>query len=191
MTIAVVGIGNVLMGDDGVGVHAIHALREGFADSDDVLLIDGGTMSLDLLPFIEKADKLLIIDAVNAGKRPGVIVCIEGTEVPVYLSEKLSVHQIGVPDLLFSAGFLGMLPRDLCLIGVQPGNLVVDISLSAELNAAMGPLVRTVVEKLRSWGGSLARRTAPVSAAAVAGCAPKMQNVLYPLDRSWPLNSAF
>ena len=108
-------------------------------------------MGLDLLPFIEGLDGLLIVDAVNAGKDPGTIVSIEGPNVPAYLSEKISVHQIGVPDLLFSAKLLGILPKDLCLIGVQPKVIEVGIALSEELNAVMMLLTSTVVEKLRSW----------------------------------------
>ena len=158
MKIAVVGIGNVLMGDEGAGVHAVHMLRRAYQTTDAVILIDGGTIALDLLPFIEGLDGLLIVDAVNAGKAPGELVCIEGEEVPSYLAEKLSVHQIGVPDLLFSARLIGTLPGKLCLIGMQPGIVDVGITLSAGVEAVMDSIVQQVANKLREWGAALQPR---------------------------------
>ncbi len=160
MKVAVVGIGNVLMGDEGAGVHALTALQRGYsiAENVDVRLIDGGTMGLDLLPFIEGADRLLLIDAVNAGKKPGELIIVEDQDVPSFLSGKLSAHQIGVPDLLFSARFLDILPRDICLIGVQPKMMEMDMELSPELRAAISPLVDAVIERLRYWGVTVTPR---------------------------------
>jgi hypothetical protein len=86
------------------------------------------------------------------------IYILEGPDVPAYLSEKISVHQIGVPNLLFSGRLLGVLPNDLCLIGVQPKVLEVGIALSEELNAVMTTLTTTVVEKLKSWNATMTPR---------------------------------
>jgi hydrogenase maturation protease len=163
MKTVVVGIGNVLMSDDGVGVHVVNALRERYHDTEEITFIDGGTKGLDLLPYIEGADGLLIVDAVNAGKEPGTVVFVEGRDVPSYLSQKLSVHQISVPDLLFSAEFLGVVPRNLSLIGVQPLSLEVSIDLSPEVKAAMAPLTDAVKAKLAAWGVTLVPRETPLS----------------------------
>ncbi len=103
MDIAVFGIGNILLSDDGVGVHTLNRLKEEYDLPGYVELIDGGTKGLDLLPLLEDRDKVLIIDAANFNRKPGTIDAVEGDKIPAFLSTKLSVHQIGLPDLLFAA----------------------------------------------------------------------------------------
>ena len=82
MKTALLGIGNILLKDEGVGVHVVNAIKEGYTFSPEVEIIDGGTLGLDLLPFIEGKEGLLIIDAVNFGKDPGYIGILENEEIP-------------------------------------------------------------------------------------------------------------
>jgi hydrogenase maturation protease len=152
LNIAVFGIGNLLLSDDGVGIHAIHKLIHDFEFPDSLELIDGGTKGLDLLPLFENRDKILIIDAANFKKEPGTIDSVEGSNIPAFLSTKLSVHQIGLPDLLFSAKFMEVMPDEMCLIGIQPDSMDTSTELSDVVSGQMDSLIKRVLEKLKEWG---------------------------------------
>lgn len=114
--------------------------------------IDGGTIGLDLLPFIEESERLLMIDAVDFKAQPGTVKVIEGKNIPAFLDSKLSVHQIGLPDLLFSAGLMGITPPELCLVGIQPDKLEVGLQLSEKLRKNLQVLIDATLEKLSEWG---------------------------------------
>ncbi len=152
MNIAILGIGNILLSDEGIGVHAINKLKDEYEFPEYVRLIDGGTMGLDLLPFFEGNDKVLIIDAVNFRKEPGTIDIIEGDKIPDFLTSKLSVHQIGLPDMLFAARLMGIIPTEMCLIGMQPKSMESGIDLSEEIKMKLEPLVEKVLQRLQDWG---------------------------------------
>ena len=152
MNIAVFGIGNLLLSDDGVGVHVIHKLINDFEFPDSVELIDGGTKGLDLLPLFENRDKVLIIDAANFKKEPGTIDTVEGDKIPAFLSTKLSVHQIGLPDLLFAAKLQNVMPEEICLIGIQPNSMETSDKLSDVVSSQMDNLLEKVLQKLKYWG---------------------------------------
>lgn len=152
MNIAVFGIGNILLSDDGVGVHVLHKLTGDYKFPDSVDLIDGGTKGLDLLPIFENRDRVLIIDAANFRKEPGTIDTVEGDNIPAFLSTKLSVHQIGLPDLLFAAKLKNVMPEEICLIGIQPKSMDTAAELSEVIGGQMDNLIEKVLQKLREWG---------------------------------------
>ena len=152
MKIAVFGIGNILLSDDGVGVHAVRRLQQEYAFPESVELIDGGTKGLDLLPLFEDKDKILIIDAANFKKAPGTIDTVEGDKIPAFLSSKLSVHQIGLPDTLFAAKLMEITPSEMSLIGIQPKSMETGIELSAEINDRMEQFIQKILGKLGEWG---------------------------------------
>ncbi|KAF0145633.1 MAG: hydrogenase 1 maturation protease [Nitrospirae bacterium] len=158
MKIEVLGIGNILLRDEGVGVHAVNALKERYVFSADVDLIDGGTMGLDLLPFIEGKDKILIIDAADFGEKPGIIKTIEGKDIPAFLNTKFSVHQIGLPDMLFAANIMGITPPEICLVGIQPGDTGTGLKMSPEIKDKFQELVDIVADKLGKWGVEMKRK---------------------------------
>ncbi len=160
MKIAVFGIGNILLCDDGVGVHAVNKLKHEYKFPESVELIDGGTKGLDLLPLIEGQDKLLIIDAANFKKEPGTIDTVEGDKIPAFLSSKLSVHQIGLPDMLFAARLMGITPSEMCPIGIQPKSMKTGTELPEEINARFEPLLDRVLRKLKDWGVDAIPKTA-------------------------------
>lgn len=158
MNIALIGIGNLLLSDEGVGVHAINKLNDEYKFPESVRLIDGGTMGLDILPFLEGNDKVLIIDAVNFHKEPGTIEIIEGDEIPKFLSSKLSVHQIGIPDMLFAARLMDIIPSEICLIGIQPKSIVPGLELSEEIKNRFEALLERIFQKLSEWGVEAIRK---------------------------------
>lgn len=164
MTIIVLGIGNLLLSDDGIGVHAVRRLSEQYDFPPSVTLLDGGTKGLDLLPFIEGSDKVLIIDAANFNREPGTIDCVEGENIPAFLSaNKLSVHQIGLPDMLFAARFMDITPREMCLVGIQPHSMETGTDLSDVLSKRLDLLLETVLKKLKEWGVEAASKSTPSS----------------------------
>ncbi len=152
MNIAVFGIGNILLSDDGVGVHVINRLKNEYDFPQNVELIDGGTKGLDLLPLFENRDRVLIVDAANFKKEPGTIDTIEGEKIPAFLSSKLSVHQIGLPDMLFAAKLMEIMPPEMCLVGIQPRSMETSIELSDPVKSGFDELVARVLEKLGEWG---------------------------------------
>src|SRR5208337_905206 len=125
--VAVIGFGDLLLQDDAVGLHVIETLKERYRFEPRIDLLDGGTAGLDLLPLIEHYERVLFVDAVDAGESPGAIAIIEGDGIPSFLTAQVSVHHVGLSDLLFAARMAGSLPAKICLIGIQPES--VDIGL--------------------------------------------------------------
>jgi len=115
----VVGVGNILLSDEGLGVRAVERLMALYDMPPDVSVIDGGTLGLDLLPFIEGVSLLLIIDALKSGKTPGTITILRGEEVPQFLGVRLSPHQIGIAEVLSTSRLLGIEPKKTIIIGVD------------------------------------------------------------------------
>ncbi|MHB8708025.1 MAG: HyaD/HybD family hydrogenase maturation endopeptidase [Desulfuromonadales bacterium] len=152
MAILVLGLGNTIMTDDGFGVRAIELLSSRYRFPEEVSLLDGGTLGLDLLPRLENIDRLLIIDALEMHAPPGTVFRLEGEAVPRAFASKLSVHQMGVQDLLAVSELMGHLPGELVVWGVQPESIEMGTELTPTAAAAIEPVVAGVVDELRKWG---------------------------------------
>jgi hydrogenase maturation protease len=152
--IVVIGLGNPLMADDGFGIAAMERLKAEWRFDASVTLVDGGTWGLSLLPIIECADHLLLVDAIRAGKTPGTMILFEGDDVPRCLSTKLSPHQIDLREVLALAQFRGTLPSTLIALGVEPGVVDLRDGLSPVVHAQLDYVIALVVDRLRSWGAS-------------------------------------
>jgi hydrogenase maturation protease len=155
MAILVLGIGNALMNDDALGVIAIAQLQERYHFPAGVSVVDGGTLGLDLLPLLEGVRKLLIIDAIDMSAAPGELFRLEGEDVPRAFASKLSVHQMGVQDLLAVAELQGHVPEELVVWGIQPGSIEMEMRLTPAVAGAMDPLLDGVVAELANWGVEL------------------------------------
>ena len=142
------------MQDDAIGIHTIEAIQARYAFEPEIDLLDGGTAGLDLLPLIEGYEKVLFVDAVDAGELPGSIVIIEGNAIPSFLAAQVSVHHVGLSDLLFAARMTGFLPAEICLIGIQPESVDIGLEITRTLKQRLNLLVATVVERLQEWGVS-------------------------------------
>lgn len=141
----VLGVGNLLLSDEGVGIHAVRRLEELNALPGDVEIVDGGTAGLDLLEYLEGVDRLVIIDAVETGGPPGRLVRIAGDQVPAYMALKVSPHEITLPDFLAAAKLRDLYPREVIIWGMQPGSLEVGVELSPAAAAALPNLVDKVI----------------------------------------------
>jgi len=156
--VLVLGIGNLVMSDDGVGVKVVQQLQREYSCAENVEIMDGGTLGLDLLPKMEELDHLIVVDAVETGYKPGTCIRLTGEELPIALETKLSPHQMGLKDLLSVAQLLGHSPGEMVLIGVQPGSIEMDTELTPEVNAVLQDLVDNVVDELSNIGAPLIRR---------------------------------
>lgn len=150
MRTIVLGLGNLIHSDDGVGIHAIEKLRADPRVPADVTLMDGGTQGLALLPHISGFERLLAIDAVDAGQAPGTIVRLEGKALD-RLPGKPSVHQLAFADLMVAMRLLGETPDEVVVLGVQPQSTDWSEKLTDPVRAALDPLIALVLQQLQDW----------------------------------------
>jgi len=151
-TVLVLGIGNLVMSDDGVGVVVVQRLQREYRLPGYVDVMDGGTLGLDILPRLEGIERLIVVDAVETGKEPGTCVRLTGEELPIALETKISPHQMGLKDLLSVARLMGHFPQEMVLIGVQPGDIEIGTELTPAVEAQVDTLLAAVVDELRAWG---------------------------------------
>jgi hydrogenase maturation protease len=164
MNITLLGLGNILMRDDGVGVHAIKVIQERFAVPPELDIVDGGTSGLDLLPFIEGRERVLFVDAVDFGKEPGFIGELVNDDIPAFFSkDKGSLHHIGLTDVLATARLLNILPEEVCLIGIQPQGIEMGLELTEVMQGKLDRLVGLIIDKLRDWDVHLVLRSPALS----------------------------
>lgn len=156
--VVVLGIGNTILSDEGVGVHAALALADRYDLPEGVEVIDGGTAGMELLEPLADADLVVVLDAVRARRPAGSLVCLTGREVPVFFRSKLSPHQVSICDVLASLEFAGAAPRDLVLVGVEPANLDLGTTLSPAIEARVPDMVERAVAELAARGVRLAAR---------------------------------
>lgn len=155
MRIVVLGVGNILLSDEGLGVRAIERLQRSYSWPPEVKLIDGGTCGMELLEDIEGLDALIMVDAIRAGQAPGTPILLAGDAIPVFFKTKLSPHQVGLCDVLATLEFLGRAPKDTTIMGLQPHSLALGMELSSEIEASMPALMQMLVAQLAKLGISV------------------------------------
>ena len=152
MRTVVLGIGNTILSDEGVGVRAAEALQAAFDLPADVEVIDGGTAGMELLGPLTGVDLLVVLDAVKTGKPPATVVKLDGDQVPVFFRSKLSPHQVSICDVLAALEFSGDKPRDLVLIGVEPESLELGLELTPAIAARVPEMVKLAAAELAARG---------------------------------------
>ncbi len=153
MRVALVGLGNVLMGDDGFGPYVIETLRAGWEFDPAVSLEDLGTPGLDLTPHITGVDALLLVDTVHAAGLPGELRLYRGEQMFQHAPPpRLSPHDPGVHEALLIARFAGQDPGQLLLVGAIPFNTRTGPGLSPALRAAVPAAVEAVLAELQRLG---------------------------------------
>lgn len=145
----VVGLGNPLMGDEAVGLRAIELLRPHLPRA--VRRLETSRLAFDLLPDIERASRLLVLDCVDAGRPVGTIVRVDGWTLLGPAAPHLSPHETSLADLLALAALRGRAPDEVVVLGVQPGSLRIGLGLSARVEAALPRLVDRARELLAGW----------------------------------------
>jgi hydrogenase maturation protease len=156
----VLGLGNILLGDDGVGVVAVTELLDRYEAPEGVRVWDGGTLGLSLLPYVEDAERVILIDAVRGDATSGTLVRLDGEEVAPAVAARLSPHQVGVADLLDGARWLERYPQQLILLGLVPESIELGLGLTARVSAGIPALVELVVREAGELGFTFRARGA-------------------------------
>jgi hydrogenase maturation protease len=159
----VLGLGNVLLGDDGVGAAAIAVLCDRYRAPRGVRVLDGGTLGLALLPYLQDARTVILVDAIRADAEPGTLVRLDGDQVAPAVAARLSPHQIGVSDLLEGARWLDRYPARLVLLGLVPDTMDLVVGLSRRVAPALDALVQAVVDEAAALGFPFTPAARPIA----------------------------
>jgi hydrogenase maturation protease len=156
MKILVLGIGNTLLTDEGVGIFAMRELESRFGPREDMEFLDGGTLSFTLAVPIAECDALLVIDAAELGAVPGAVRSFEGLEMDRFLgaNRKSSVHEVGLLDLMSISQLSGHWPQQRALIGVQPAVVAWGEALTPQVAAALPEVCSLAVQIVGSFTGA-------------------------------------
>ncbi len=154
MEILVLGIGNILLEDEGIGVHVVERLQSRYLLPSNVSVLDGGTSGMTLLDDIAACQHLLIVDCARLDGPPGTIHEFHGNAVPAFFQQRISPHQIGLSDLLAAAALLDALPAELSLIAIEPASVELGMLLTAIGERACEAALDRVVRRLTELGAA-------------------------------------
>lgn len=176
-SIYVLGLGNVLMGDDGFGPAVVRAFQAHYiVDSTTVDVVDLGTPGLDLAPWLADAERVILVDTVKAKLPPGTLQRYDKADVLRYLpSVRVGPHDPGVKEALLALEFAGRAPRELAIIGVVPARTDTALHLSPEIQAAVPAAIEVVIEELAKFGAAVARRATPLRVDPPLTLAPRLR----------------
>lgn len=158
MSVLVMGIGNLLLMDEGAGVRAVEEFRNIYNVPDGVEVIDGGTMGIELLHYIEGRNCVIIVDVVKTGSVPGTVVRMEGEDVPAFFGSRISPHQLGLSDLLAAAQLIGKMPKRLVLLGIEPKCMDTGLELTDEVKDGIVGLAAMISRELHAVGFKAERK---------------------------------
>lgn len=157
-SIVVLGVGNILLTDEGLGVHVVEDLKANYNFTPHISLIDGGTMGMELLTYMRGMKKILLIDAVNGGEAPGTIYEFPHRELEQYFTDHISVHEVGMQDILRIRAIQENPLEDAIVIGVEPESLEVGFEPSEPVQRALPEVKDRVLRVLRDWGVQITRK---------------------------------
>ena len=157
--VSVLGLGNVLMGDDGLGPAAVRAFEAEYLVEPRIDIVDLGTPGLDLLPWLVDADRIVLVDTVKSDRPPGTVIVYDRADIMRHAPmQRFGPHDPGVKDALFALDFAGRAPREVVLIGVVPQTTAMGLELSPAVQAAMPAVMDHLVRALQHAGVSVTRR---------------------------------
>jgi len=145
--ILILGVGNILMKDEGIGVHVVKRMRE-MALPDNVEILDGGTAGLDLVEYIENRRKLIVIDAVKTGDRPGTIYRLTEANLKAKPKAIMSFHEIDFLDALYVSEIMKNRPEEIIMIGIEPKDMSMGMDLSPEIEERIPIIINAVLKEL-------------------------------------------
>jgi hydrogenase maturation protease len=150
--VVILGLGNLLRGDDGVGVHFVHELTRGYRMPPNVDLVDGGTSAMDLLDVMGESNLLIVVDAMALDASPGTVARFARERLLARLRPRGAIHQIGLADALMALTLLERLPQEVVLIGIQPESMDLDLELTPSVQASLSVVRHTVLAELAQKG---------------------------------------
>jgi hydrogenase maturation protease len=158
-SMAIVGIGNSLLSDDGAGIHALEQVARDNAD-EDLACIDGGTVGLALLDRLSNLDGLIALDAMILGKKPGSVTVLQGEAMDAHLrNQRGSVHEVGLSDLMDALRLRGELPGNRALIGIEPADMDWGTEPTEAVAAALPEAAARAQQLVRDWRAAGSRET--------------------------------
>ena len=149
--ITVLGIGNTILSDEGFGVRVVEYLQKNFTFPENVALIDGGTLGVELLHFVTGTQKLLIVDSINGGVEAGTTFHLQDDELKKHFAQKISAHEVGIQDVLTMLELTGKKIPHVELIGAQPFSLEAGTELTPQMSKLVPTFADKAVEILKSW----------------------------------------
>ncbi|MBX0312329.1 MAG: HyaD/HybD family hydrogenase maturation endopeptidase [Sulfurihydrogenibium sp.] len=155
MRTVLMGIGNILLQDEGVGVHAVKEIEKRYSFEPSIEIIDAGTLGLEIMYMLQDGvDNLIVVDAVLGGKSPGTIYVFRNEEVKkYYFKNKLSAHEIGFSEVLALLETIGKpVKENLILVGIEPVSFEVSLELHEKTASRMEDLIKTVLQELQNIG---------------------------------------
>jgi len=152
VSILVLGLGNILLSDEGVGVRIVEALDASHDLPVGVDLLDGGTSGMDLLDMVADRDCLIVADAVNAAGPAGRLIRLEDDDIRALFELRFSPHQLGLSDLLAALRLMEKAPRRVIIIGVVPQDLTLGLELSPAAACGRDAAVSMIVDELSRLG---------------------------------------
>jgi hydrogenase maturation protease len=158
--VLLLGMGNILLEDEGLGVRALERLQEEYALPAAVEMLDGGTTGMGLLDEISGREHLIVLDAVQTGASAGSLVTLRHEEVPVYFGLRITPHQLGLSDVLATLELTGEQPGSVTVLGLVPSSLEMSLDLSPLIGERLQDLVDAAVGELEALGYPPKRRSA-------------------------------
>ena len=152
MRAVVLGVGNIILSDEAAGVRAVEALERGWLLPQNVMAIDGGTSGMEMIEDLSAVDLLIVLDVVKTGAAPGTVVKISGDEIPVFFRNKLSPHQIALPDVLASLELLDTMPREIVVLGIEFISLELGMEMTPTVAEKVPVLAAMAADELRARG---------------------------------------
>ena len=147
----VMGLGNLLLGDEGFGIHALQEIQQRLENRASVEWVDGGVLGLSLLPLVEECSHLLVLDVIDAGMDPGRMVELPKAQIPLYAAMKLSEHQLSFEEVLGLAQVREKLPEHLHILGIQPASLDFGVEISPQARQSLPQVIQRAQDILQEW----------------------------------------
>lgn len=145
--ILILGIGNILLRDEGIGPHVIDKLKE-IKLPDNVELLDGGTGGADLLDFICDRQKLIVVDAIQTDIEPGCIMRLTADDLTTDSRQNISLHEFGLLETLTMAKQLDCDPKEVIIIGVKPKDITSGVEISDEVSSVVPKIMESILNEL-------------------------------------------
>jgi hydrogenase maturation protease len=150
--VTILGVGNVILKDEGFGVRVAEYLDHNYTFPDSVQIVDGGTLGIELTQYVTGTNKLLVIDSINGGAEPGTVFRFHNDAIMEHFQDKLSAHEVGIQDVLALLTVTGHKIPDVIVIGAQPFDVEAGVGLSDGMQALLPQIVEQALKDLGNWG---------------------------------------
>ena len=150
--VTILGVGNVILKDEGFGVRVAEYLDHHYTFPDSVQIVDGGTLGIELTQYVTATNKLLVIDSINGGAEPGTVFRFHNDAIMEHFQDKLSAHEVGIQDVLALLTVTGHKIPDVIVIGAQPFDVEAGVGLSDGMQALLPQIVEQALKDLGNWG---------------------------------------